>query len=222
MKKWTGKVMAGTVAAAVLFGGIGGLTTAPKAFADDDVTYTVVPDVSVPLHKRVDLGLNSIVVQASGIINMSVDDFNAELKKGKSISELARTSGVERSELISRLVNPALERIENAVSQNRITEEEATQLKSEVTEKFSAAVDKSGYQDKFSGKYSKKLKLKTQVDEESVAKVLGITQNELDEAFSSGKTIADIAKEKGLKEDQVIAGLKDELNASLKEFINKK
>ncbi|KZE70517.1 hypothetical protein AV654_06435 [Paenibacillus elgii] len=222
MKKWTGKVMVGTVAAAVLFGGIGGLTTAPKAFADDDVTYTVVPDVSVPLHKRVDLGLNSIVVQASGIINMSVDDFNAELKKGKSISELARTSGVERSELISRLVNPALERIDNAVSQNRITEEEATQLKSEVTEKFSAAVDKSGYQDKFSGKYSKKLKLKTQVDEESVAKVLGITQNELDEAFSSGKTIADIAKEKGLKEDQVIAGLKDELNASLKEFINKK
>ncbi|MEC0208939.1 hypothetical protein P4H70_08315 [Paenibacillus ehimensis] len=222
MKKWTGKVMAGTVAAAVLFGGIGGLATAPKAFADDDITYTVVPDASIPLHKRVDLGLNAIVVQASGIINMNVDDLKDELQKGKTIAEVARKSGVERSELISRLVNPALERVDNALNQKRITEEEATQLKKEVTDKFSAAVDKSGYQDKSSGKYAKKLKLKTHVDEESVAKVLGITENDLDAAFSSGKTIADIAKEKGLSEDQVIAGLKDELNESLKAFINKK
>ncbi|KPV55900.1 hypothetical protein QJ48_30695 [Paenibacillus sp. A3] len=222
MKKWTGKVMAGTVAAAVLFGGIGGLTTAPKAFADDDITYTVVPDFSIPLHKRVDLGLNSIVVQASGIINMSVDDLNAELKKGKSIAELARTSGVERSELLSRLVNPALEKVDSALNQKRITEEEAKQLKEEAQVKYSAAIDKSGYQDKSSGKYSKKLKLKTHVDEESVAKVLGITEDELDAAFSSGKTIADIAKEKGLSEDKVITGLKDELNDSLKAFINKK
>lgn len=222
MKKWTGKAMACTVAAAVLFGGIGGLATAPKAFADGDVTYTVVPDMSRPLHKRVDTGLNTVVIQASGIVNMNVEDLKAELQDGRTIAEVAKRNGIERSELMSRLVNPAIEKVNSALNQNRITEDEAKQLQQEINEKFSAAIDKSGYQDKFSGKYSKKLKLKTHVDEESVAKVLGITEDELDVAFSSGKTIADIAKEKGLSEDKVVSGLKDELNASLKEFINKK
>ncbi|MBU7321021.1 hypothetical protein [Paenibacillus oleatilyticus] len=220
MKKWTGKVMAGTVAAAVLFGGIGGLATAPKAFADD--SSTVVPDVSRPLQKRVDVGLNSIVVMSSSIVDMSTDDLNQELRNGKSISDLARLRGIEQSELTDRLVTPMIKRIESALNQKTITDDEAEQLKQEVQDKVSAAVSKAGYQDKMQGVFAKKLKLKTQVDEESVAKVLGISQNELRSYFNDGKTIADIAKEKGLNEDQVIAGLKDELNASLKEFINKK
>ncbi len=221
MKKWTGKVMAGTVAAAVLFGGIGGLATAPKAFADDDITYTVVPDTSTSLYKRVDVGLNSIVAQASSVVGISVDDLKDELQKGKSIAEVANLYGLSQSDLLGKMKSPIFERIDNALNQKRITEEEAAQLKKEVTEKFSEAINQSGYQDT-SGKYSKKLKLKTHVGEGSVAKVLGITKNELDAAFSSGKTIADIAKEKGISEEKVIAGLKDELNASLKAFIHKK
>ncbi|NEN80825.1 hypothetical protein [Paenibacillus elgii] len=222
MKKWTGKVMAGTVAAAVLFGGIGGLTTAPKAFADDEITYTVVPDASIPLHKRVSLGLNAIVVQASGIINMSVDDLKDELQKGKTIAEVANLHGVAHTDLFNRLVNPMIERVDSALSQKVITSDEANQLKQEVNDTVTAAISKGGYKDKLQGAYGKKLKLKAQVDEESVAKVLGISEDELSTYFNNGKTIADIAKEKGLNEDQVIAGLKDELNASLKAFINKK
>ncbi|MFB6367435.1 hypothetical protein ACFCP7_25995 [Paenibacillus elgii] len=221
MKKWTGKVMASTVAAAVLFGGIGGLATAPKAFASGDAKK-VGPDASIPLHNRVDVGLNSIVIQASGVINLSLENLKAELKKGKSISNLASTSGISRSDLISKLVNPALEKVDNALNQKKISEEEAKQLREEIKDKYSTAIDKSGYQDKLSGKYFKKLELKTSVDEEAVAKALGITENELDAAFSGGKTIAEIAKEKGLTEDQVITGLKDSLNASLKALINKK
>ncbi|WP_152547877.1 hypothetical protein [Paenibacillus ehimensis] len=222
MKKWTGKVMAGTVAAAVLFGGIGGLATAPKAFADDDITYTVVPDASIPLHKRVNLGLNAIVVQASGIVDMSVEDLKDELQKGKTIAEVANLRGVNHAELLSRLLNPMMERVDNALSQKVITADEAKQLKQEATDTVTAAVSKGGYKDKLQGTYAKKLKLKAQVDEESVAKVLGISEDELGTYFNNGKTIADIAKEKGLSEDQVIAGLKDELNESLKAFINKK
>ncbi|SCW76171.1 hypothetical protein SAMN04487970_104223 [Paenibacillus tianmuensis] len=221
MKKWTGKVMACTVAAAVLFGGIGGLATAPKAFASGDAKKGV-PDASIPLHNRVDVGLNSIVIQASGVINLSLDNLNAELKKGKSISDLARTSGISRSDLITKLTNPALEKVENALNQKKITEEEAKQLREEIKDKYSTAIDKSGYQDKLSGKYSKKLELKTNVEEVGVAKALGITENELDAAFSRGKTIAEIAKEKGLTEDQVITSLKDNLNVYLKAFINRK
>lgn len=57
---------------------------------------------------------------------------------------------------------------------------------------------------------------------EKVAKLLGITPNQLENELGQGKSLADIAKSKGIKEDQLIDKLKNEMTIDLKRLVNRK
>lgn len=57
---------------------------------------------------------------------------------------------------------------------------------------------------------------------EKVARLLGITPVQLENELEKGKSLADIAKGKGIKEDQLIDKLKNEMTVDLKRLVNRK
>ncbi len=57
---------------------------------------------------------------------------------------------------------------------------------------------------------------------EKVAKLLGITPARLENELGQGKSLVDIAKSKGIKEEQLIDKLKNEMTVDLKRLVNRK
>ncbi|TKH43876.1 hypothetical protein C1I60_10920 [Paenibacillus terrae] len=57
---------------------------------------------------------------------------------------------------------------------------------------------------------------------EKIAKLLGITPARLENELGQGKSLADIAKSKGIKEEQLIDKLKNEMTVDLKRLVNRK
>ncbi|WP_028553131.1 hypothetical protein [Paenibacillus sp. UNC451MF] len=228
MKSMKHKMMAGTVAAALLIAGLGGTITHP-AYADDDVadsdTVITAPAVntSVPLSKRVNLELNLIAVKASGILDMDYDDLNEALKGGKSLANIAVEQGKSAEDLTDKLTEETLSLINNALMSNQITQEEAASLNKKATQKIQKIVREAGYQAKEKTEKTKhSLKLGSTLKAEDLATALGITKQELKKGLKDGKSLSEIAAEKGMTDDQLISKLKDDLAPSLQSFIQKK
>ncbi|MFK4342853.1 MULTISPECIES: hypothetical protein [unclassified Paenibacillus] len=57
---------------------------------------------------------------------------------------------------------------------------------------------------------------------EKIAKLLGITPARLENELGQGKSLVDIAKSKGIKEEQLIDKLKNEMTVDLKRLVNRK
>ncbi|MCV9949455.1 hypothetical protein [Paenibacillus sp. BT-177] len=57
---------------------------------------------------------------------------------------------------------------------------------------------------------------------EKVARLLGITPVQLEKELGQGKSLAEVAKSKGIQEDQLIDKLKNEMTVDLKRLVNRK
>ncbi|MGZ0039978.1 hypothetical protein [Paenibacillus ottowii] len=57
---------------------------------------------------------------------------------------------------------------------------------------------------------------------EKVARLLGITPVQLEKELGQGKSLAEVAKSKGIREDQLIDKLKNEMTVDLKRIVNRK
>lgn len=72
-----------------------------------------------------------------------------------------------------------------------------------------------------SDKYKKrKHKFARQMDR--MAEILGMTSEELRAELKAGKSLAEIAKKKGISEDQLIEKMKDSMTEDLRRIVNKK
>ncbi|GAA4828344.1 hypothetical protein GCM10023310_01380 [Paenibacillus vulneris] len=226
MKSMKQKMMAGTVAAALLITGFGGMITHP-AYADDDsdsdTVITAPVNTSVPLSKRVNLELNLIVVKASGILDMDYEDLNEALKDGKSLASVATEQGKSPEELISKLKEETSGIINNALASSQITQEEADSLNKKAAQQIQKIVNEAGYQAKEHTEKTKlPVKLGKSLKAEQLAEALGITKQELKKELKDGKSLSEIASGKGITDEQLIAKLKDELTPSLQSLITKK
>ncbi|UUZ83009.1 hypothetical protein LJK88_03275 [Paenibacillus sp. P26] len=229
MNKWTGKLVVGTFAATLLFGGIGGLTV-PQAFADDDGdTVIQAPNTSIPLGQRVNLELNTIVSKAASLLDMEDNDLNAQLAGGKTLTDIISYQGANRSEIYNQIVQELEQTVSNAQSEQVITSDEAKQLNSLVEKSVQTAFDTPGYQDHAipvgtaAAAPNNDLVVQQAVDTGALADFLGVSSDELNkELTQGGKKLADIASEKGISEDQLVAKLKDLLTPALQDFIHTK
>ncbi|WP_282939414.1 hypothetical protein [Paenibacillus sp. RC67] len=227
MKSMKHKMMAGTVAAALLIAGLGGAITHP-VYADDDssdsgTVVTAPVNTSIPLSKRVNLELNLIIVKASGILDMDYDDLNEALKGGKSLASVSVEQGKSAEDLMNKLTDDTLSLINNALSSNQITQAEADTLNKKATEQIRKIVNEAGYQVKeHTDKAKQPLKLQQSLKAEDIAAALGVTKQELNEELNNGKSLSEIALDKGMTDEQLINKLKDVLTPSLQSLIVQK
>jgi polyhydroxyalkanoate synthesis regulator phasin len=88
--------------------------------------------------KRLDLGA------AAEVLGVSEDELHTALHEGKSLAQVAQEQDVERQALVDALVASAQERLAQAVTDGRLTQEEADARRAELPERIEQLVDREG------------------------------------------------------------------------------
>jgi hypothetical protein len=154
---------------------------------------------------------------------MDVDDLAAQLKDGASIADIAGESNLQA--VVDALVAEHEDRIDEAVGDGRLSEEEAEEVRAAVADRVEAMVngehptgfkpfgmDRFHGRDRFDGFDSRGMFGLDQIAEE-----LDLSVDELWESLAGGSTLAEIADEKGVATDTlidtVLADLDEKLDA---------
>ena len=75
------------------------------------------------------------------VIGVDAETLRDELRAGNSLADIAEANGVEVDAVIDVLVDAAAERLETAVANERLTDDEAADRLAEVTERITARVN---------------------------------------------------------------------------------
>ncbi|MBC7222882.1 MAG: hypothetical protein H5T59_01160 [Anaerolineae bacterium] len=132
-------------------------------------------------------------------LDMSVTDLVAELEAGKTLAEVAQEKGVALDTLVEAVVAPRAEALQQAVEEGRITQEWADlmldHMRETVEYQLTHPVDtpallgwRAGYGFQLS----------------AIAEELGMTTDELVAELQDGKTVAQIAEEKGVDLESLV------------------
>ncbi|MCM3631122.1 hypothetical protein M3194_27800 [Paenibacillus glycanilyticus] len=177
-----------------------------SAFAATDTTSAtkntaqVQTDTAKPVegkHGRGGFGGNLISDSVLTLLKLDRDALNEKLAAGSTLAEIAAEQGVSSDDLKAALT---------AAFEERQANEET---------RFTANLDNMINSDQLAqGREGRKGRGFGQ-NLDVVATALSITEDELKTELKAGKTIADIAKEKGISEDSVVSAIETAINAQI-------
>jgi len=153
------------------------------------------------------------------LLKMDAATLHEELKAGKSLADIAKAQGVDAQKVIDLLVKQAAERLDEAVKAGKLTQAQADEMKANIQEKVKNHVEnKGGFGFKkffFKGKHGGK-----GVHFADAATIIGIDEQELRTQLKSGKTLAQIAQEKGISKDDLISKLLEKEKERLTQMVD--
>jgi hypothetical protein len=144
------------------------------------------------------------------LLKTDEDTLRSELRGGKSLAQIAKERGVDKQKVIDLLVAQQNAKLDEAVKQGKVTEDQAKQWRTGIQERTRRIVDGEG--GKWRGHHRSGHYL------QDAAQVLGMTPKALVEELKKGKTVVQIGKEKGIAEAQIV----DQLLAKEKTRIEKR
>lgn len=130
--------------------------------------------------------------QLESLLGITRDELKAEMTSGTSLADLADQKGVDVQQLIDMQVNRMATRIDKELAAGTLTQTEYDEAKAKITELATRMVT-ADFRVKDLKDSSKEL-----------ASLLGITPVELKSSLKSGKSLADLAADKGVDVQQVI------------------
>ena len=151
---------------------------------------------------------------AATALNMSVADLKTALQSGQSLAGIAKSKNVDVQKVIGALVADATSRIDAAVSSGRITAAQAATMKSNLTSRITALVNRSGPKlpgvtstavPGFKGHWAFGPGLHPSLD--IIAKDLNMAPTDVKAALAGGQSIAALAKSKNVDVQKVINDL---------------
>jgi hypothetical protein len=89
------------------------------------------------LHGAFGAGLDTV----ASTLGVSEDELQTELEAGKSIADVAGEQGVSVDSLVTKLVAAATDEIDQAVTDGKLTADQATQIKSNLQDRITAMVN---------------------------------------------------------------------------------
>ncbi len=144
----------------------------------------------------------STIAQA---LNMPVGDLQAELLAGKSVAEVAAAKGVSLDAIVNAVVAEQKQVLDQAVAAGRLTQAQADTLLANLKATLPGQLQVKyvpglGFgKGRGFGRFGYGLPMM-----DTIAQALGITVAELRTELSAGKSVADVAKAKGVDLDKVI------------------
>ena len=193
---------AAALTAALAAGGAGGALLGQPLISgaqqsDDSTTTTEAPDEAGRMHRG---GLRFGLDAAAEALGMSADDLRSALEDGKTIADVANEKGVDVQTVIDAMVADATERIDQRVSDGDLDADRAAELKEDLPQRITDLVNGEGPGPGFGrGRFGARLE-----GISAAAEALGMSASDLRAALRDGKTIADVANEKGVDVQTVI------------------
>lgn len=144
-------------------------------------------------------------------LGMTVDDLTAALKEGRSVADLAAEKGVALDKIVEALMAPRREALATAVADGRITQEQADTMLARMQENVTARLQQSGplMGQGPAGQMMRAERLGWQAHGQLdlMAETLGMTQEDLLAELRDGKTVAQVAEEKGVALETLVEAL---------------
>ncbi|MBD0383785.1 hypothetical protein [Paenibacillus sedimenti] len=233
MKALHKKILTGTLAAGVLIGG-GLVLQYNQVFANETSAATPAPTSVIhkdkihkgfeKFHGGFEFGKGGMDLAA--ILGIDQAALKEEIKQGKTPAQIAQEkAGLTEEALLQKLTAAHTKKIDEALSAGKITQEQADKHKAGLAERLKKMIEAKPKVGDFHGKpqhRSGTLGHGARGNHEAIANILGITEEELATQQKAGKSLAEIAQEKGITEDQLIAKLKDSMADELKQFVQRK
>lgn len=169
-------------------------------------SYTISFDQST-------LAANTSLQKALGLTEAQL---KAKFAAGQTLSTLAKNKGIDVSKLTSILLQSPLAQMNTDVKAGKLTQTQLNTYKAKLLQllneaavqkiaaKTTAAASKPATQATSQSSASSKTAVNEHFQWNTAASLLGLGQDELKTKVQAGKTIAEIAKEKGIDEQKVI------------------
>ena len=158
--------------------------------------------------------------ETAQILKIDTKTLAEEMQKGKTIAEIAKGKGMTSQQFEAQLKPAVEQRVDEAVKAGCLTKEQAVSMKESIGSRLNKVIHTPI--NELKQKHSHHGKGQSKINRESIAKFLGITTNQLNQELQKGKSLAEIAKAKGISEKQLIDHLKEELTTDLTNFIHRK
>ncbi len=150
----------------------------------------------------------SLIATALG---MTEADLRTELQGGKTIADVATEKGVALDTVVNAIVAAETKRNTQAVTDGRITQEQADTKIADLKEKLPTMLA--------SQMPAGKLGFGSGGSITTITTALGITQSELTIALQAGKSVADVASEQGVNLNTVIDAIVAEQTTALTQAV---
>ncbi|MZP29789.1 hypothetical protein GTO91_08730 [Heliobacterium undosum] len=150
--------------------------------------------------------------EVADLLKMTQDELKTELKAGKSLAEIAQAKGVAKEDLVAKMVAAAQARLDEAVSNGKITAEKAAQMKEAMKKRIEASVDKkpgdkAGF--RAPGGFAGSNHFQVAAD------LLQMTKDELTTELKAGKSLEEVAQAKGVAKETLKAKLIESSKADI-------
>ena len=221
------KVLIATGVLTVLGVAVTGIASARINGADLQRNTMAAPahDQLAPTH---DKGGRGHLDAAAAALGMTESALRAALVPGTSLADIAGTKGVAVKKVVDAIVAAETSEIKQRVSDGDITQARADAILADLTARITAMVNadvpamgrdfgRDGEDHGMRGRGLPGLRDSTVLED-----TLGMTRDEIRAGLESGKSIADLAKEKGVNVQKVIDALVAEARTRITDMVNGK
>ncbi|MDI4649535.1 SHOCT domain-containing protein [Cohnella hashimotonis] len=158
----------------------------------------------------------------AALLNLTEDQLKTQLTAGKTLSDIAAAQGVDAQKVQDLIVSAMTKRLDSRLADGKITQTQYDEQKATLAARAADALTNT-----FSGKGGGKgghgghgggrggfggIDLKDNAD---IASLLGLTTDELSTQLESGKSLSDLAADKGVAVDTVTAKVVSLLTTAL-------
>jgi hypothetical protein len=213
------------VATGLVVGGVAGGYVISQAATTPSATASPSAGTTTPPHHPGGFGGGGSAArtqdlqQTAGAIGITTAQLQTEMSAGKTVSAIATEHNVDPAKVIATLVSDENSEIDAAVASGQLTQAQATQMKTQTTQRVTDFVNGTKPAHGPGGPGGRRGALQAE-DEQVVATAVGISTTQLQTELTAGKTIAAIATEHGSTAANVISALVASENSEIDQRVS--
>jgi len=154
----------------------------------------------------------------AGILGMEASALGQELKSGKTLAQIAAAKGMDTNTLTQKVEALFNDKVDKAVANGKLTADKAVTMKAKTAAKATSAINEPWTGHK--GKGGKENVFKNV--RQQIPALLGMDATQLKEQIKNGKTLAQIAQDKGIAKDKLVSDVKSIMKGNLDQAVKDK
>lgn len=143
--------------------------------------------------------------EMSELLGISEDELRAELQAGNSLADIAAAQGISNEELIASMLAAVEAHLAEAVAEGKIDDATAAERLAQAEERIPEMIERVPGE---GGRHAHRHRLRRGFGD--ALEELGISTDELQGGREAGKTLAEIAAEQGVAEEDLVTALVDQ------------
>lgn len=147
------------------------------------------------------------------ILGMDSQSLGQELKSGKTLAQIAADKGMDIEALRQELESKRNDRLDEAVAEGKLTADKAAQIKALGADKFDAKINQH-----WTGQKGKR-GFNTGMNNHTLQSVLGLDADLLKVQLKGGKSLEQIATDKGISKEDLTARLLAAMEANIDQAV---